>query len=415
MGWFLLGLIVGGTVVGYTTRDALSRLGDIEAQLTDVTYELQGLEGAVAGIPPRLNDVRIRLVKVADGIVDPVDAASRRGDESLYIGTRPGRIYRTTAGQKPELVLDLTPQVDDQNAKPGSGSEPGLLGMTFSPTGDRLYVTYTATWSRAERSVIWTLAEFGVEGNDIDASSTRTILTVRKVQAQHNGGAVRFGPDGYLYTSVGDGSPTVDRRRTGQDTTDLLGSILRIDPTSKTGRRPYAIPAGNPFVDNKGADEIWAFGVRNPWRFSFDRATGDLWIADPGHAQQEEIDVLRAADGGGKGANLGWSLVEGNARLHGEPPEDAVGPIYTYPHEDGYCAIIGGFVYRGSAIPALRGSYVFSDFCMGTVRALARTAEEVRVRSLGKGVTSPSSISEDSRGELYVVSLEGEVFRIAPA
>jgi len=413
MGWFLLGLIVGGVVVGYTTRDAISRLVDVESQLTEVTSKLQGVEGALAGIPPRLDEARIKLQRIGR-FVDPVEAAPRAGDEGLYVATRAGRVFRLVTGERPEPVLDLTKLVDDQNAKPGVGSEPGLLGITFSPSGDRLYVSYTATWSAAKKSVIWTLDELRVDDDGIDAPSRRTLITVRKQQAQHNGGALRFGPDGYLYTSIGDGQPSGDAIETGQDRSDLLGSILRIDPRPR-GSNEYSVPRDNPFVDDEGADEIWAFGLRNPWRFSFDRVTGDLWVADVGAKEAEEIDFLPSVSGRGRGANLGWSLVEGDLVLDGGPPSGYVAPIHSYQHDRNHCAIIGGFVYRGHAIPQLRGAYLYSDYCGGTLRAIARVGGGVADRSLRTTLRNPSSIAEDADGELYVLSLKGDVFRIVPA
>ncbi len=413
MGWFLLGLIVGGIVVGYTTRDAISRLEDVESKLNDVTSKLEGVEGALAGIPPRLDEARIKLQRIAK-FVDPVDAAPRAGDDALYVATRAGKVFRLMTGSDPELVLDLTRRVDDQDAKPGVGSEPGLLSITFSPTGDRLYVTYTARWSKAKKSVIWTLDELRVKDDEIDASSRHTLLSARKQQAQHNGGALRFGPDGRLYTSIGDGQPSGDAKKTGQDTSDLLGSILRIDPRPKGGK-PYSVPRDNPFVGSPGSDEIWAFGVRNPWRFSFDRVTGDLWVADVGQKEEEEIDFLSSRSGRGRGANLGWSLIEGDIVRTGSPPKGYVAPIRAYEHDRTHCAIIGGFVYRGRAIPQLRGAYLYSDYCGGTIRALARVGGGVADRSLEKTLRNPSSFAEDADGELYVLSLKGDVYRIVPA
>jgi glucose/arabinose dehydrogenase len=412
MGWFLLGLIVGGVVVGYTTRDAFSRLESVETRLADVTSTLEGVEGVLAAVPPRLDEARIKLERIGR-FIDPVDAATRGGDEAMYIATRPGRVFRLVEGRRPEQVLDITRRVDDLGVKVGVGWEAGLLGITFSPRGDRLYVTYTATWEKAKKSVIWKLDELQVSDDGIDSSSRRTLLSIRKKLAHHNGGVLRFGPDGYLYTSIGDAQPSGDNLKTGQDTTDLLASILRIDPRPSRGK-PYTIPRDNPLVGKKGSDEIWAFGVRNPWRISFDRATGDLWVADVGAKDAEEIDFLPSSRGRGRGANLGWALLEGDIERDGNTPKGYVAPIKTYKHDRAHCAIIGGFVYRGRAIPQLRGTYLYSDYCGGEIRGLARVDGDVVDRSLGS-MRNPSSFAEDEEGELLVLSIKGDVYRIVPA
>lgn len=414
--WFLLGLVVGVGAAGYWVQDPLERLETVEAELSDVRDQLSGIEGALTQLPTRLDDARIELRRVAD-LVDPVDAAPRFGDERLHVATRPGRIFRVdtrTVADEPELVLDISRDVDTQGAKRGLGGEAGLLALTFSPGGSHLYVTYTGPGSPDEESVEWKLAEFRMEDDKAVRGSGRTLLAVRKRYPHHNGGDIAFGPDGYLYTSIGDGSPFRDLLDTGQDPDDLLGSLMRIDPTPSRGR-PYSIPPDNPFADSGGAPEVWAFGLRNPWRFEFDRVTGDLWIGDVGDHEEEEIDKLAAADGTGRGANLGWSLVEGT-HLRGEAePDDHVEPVHAYKRRRPYCALIGGFVYRGSAIPPLRGAYVYSDYCDGTLRALAVDDEDVADRSLEIGVETPSSFAQDKDGELYVISLKGGVYRLEAA
>lgn len=416
--WFLFGLAVGVAAAAYWARNPLDRLETVESQLHTVRAQLRSVEGSLARRPARLKDVDVSLRRVAR-VVDPVDATSRPGEDGLYIGTRPGRIFKIDTSRPsstPELVLDISKSVDTQKARAGTGGEAGLLAFTFSPDGDFLYVTFTAPWRKESReSVIWTLVEFRMRSDGVDVSSLRRLLSVRKSKPHHNGGAVHFGPDGYLYTSVGDGWPFGDELKTGQDPSDLLGNIIRIDPRPSDDR-PYTIPGDNPFVGGGGRPEIWAYGLRNPWRFSFDRITGDLWVADVGDHEEEEIDLLEAARGGGRGANLGWSIFEGtNVRLEQPTPERYVAPVHTYRRRKPFCAIIGGFVYRGSAVPSLRGAYLFSDYCDGTLRALAANGDEVADRSLGVQVATPSSIAEDDAGELYVISLQGEVFRIDAA
>jgi glucose/arabinose dehydrogenase len=221
---------------------------------------------------------------------------------------------------------------------------------------------------------------------------------------------------------MGDGGGGGDPEQTGQDPADLLGSILRIDPDvapeDETGIA-YAIPNGNPFVPGGGAPEVWAFGLRNPWRFSFDRRTGDLWIGDVGQDAVEEIDLLLATDGSnaGRGANLGWPVMEGDRPFAGsEPPAGAVAPIFTYGRSDGACSVVGGYVYRGTRVASLAGIYVFADHCEGRLRGITQRDGALREQAvLGPVVEQPSAFGEDAEGELYVLSLTGPVYRIVTA
>ena len=257
----------------------------------------------------------------------------------------------------------------------------------------------------------------------VSSGSRRELLVIDDFAPNHNGGNVTFGPDGFLYWGMGDGGGAGDPTATGQNPGDLLGSLLRIDPDVAPEERDagatYSIPDGNPFRNGGGAPEVWAWGLRNPWRFSFDRATGDLWIADVGQGDIEEIDFLPAqgGTGAGRGANLGWSAVEGDSPFNqGAAPEGAIGPIFSYGHDGGKCSITGGYVYRGAAIPALAGIYVYADFCGGELRGVAQQDGAVDSEgSLDQVVAFPSSFGQDSDGELYVLSLEGPVYRIVPA
>lgn len=414
--WLLLGVLIGAGLAGAVARGPMARLTDVEREVSALRDQLRGVEGTIAGLPARIEDARVSLHRVAR-VVDPVDAAARPGSHGLFIGTRPGRIFwvdPANTSRPPTLVLDISKDVDTQRAKRGLGGEAGLLALTFSPDGDRLYVTYTGPGSKSKTSVAWTLVEFRMRGTDVDDASRRQLLSVRKQYPHHNAGDLAFGPDGYLYTAIGDGAPYGDLLSTGQEPTDLLGSILRLDPRPGDGR-PYSIPPDNPFVDGDGAPEVWAYGVRNPWRLAFDRVTGDLWVADVGDREEEEINVLRAAEGGGRGVNLGWSVVEGTFLRGDEEPDDHVAPVHAYKRRRPHCAIIGGFVYRGSAIPALRGAYLFSDYCAGDVRALRIDDADVTSRSLDVDVETPSSFAEGPDGEVYVISLKGGVYRIEAA
>jgi glucose/arabinose dehydrogenase len=232
--------------------------------------------------------------------------------------------------------------------------------------------------------------------------------------SNHNGGALVFGPDRYLYISTGDGGGGGDPRGNGQKLDTLLGKILRIDVDGSGDSRPYGIPADNPFLDRAGAQpEIWVTGLRNPWRISFDRATGDLWIGDVGQGAYEEIDVVRAGSGGGQ--NFGWNMTEGfHCYPSGEPcaPDGLTPPVTEYDHGFG-CSVTGGFVYRG-AYPALVGGYLFADYCSGNVWLIDAAAEEVRdPRLVLESGRSISSFGEDQSGELYATDLgAGELLRV---
>ena len=230
--------------------------------------------------------------------------------------------------------------------------------------------------------------------------------------SNHNGGNLVFGPDGYLYIGLGDGGSGGDPHGNAQSLGTLLGKMLRIDPRP-SGDSPYGIPPDNPFVDTQGARaEIWAYGLRNPWRYSFDRSTGDLWIGDVGQSAWEEVDRQPASSDGGE--NYGWNVREGSHPYADGSAPDAVDPVYDYPHSDGGCVVTGGYVYRGAAIPDLVGAYVFADFCLGTLEVLRHDGDTAVVTDLGPTVQAVSSFGEDAAGELYVLSLAGGVYRVVP-
>jgi glucose/arabinose dehydrogenase len=251
-----------------------------------------------------------------------------------------------------------------------------------------------------------------MDGQRADPGSERSLLHFEDPFPNHNGGQLAFGPDRRLYIAFGDGGSGGDPLGNGQSLGTLFGKILRIDPRP-AGGRPYGVPPDNPFVGRDGArPEIWDYGLRNPWRFSFDAATGDLWIGDVGQNAYEEIDHEPAGEGG---RNYGWNRREGlHAYNGGDRPDGAVDPVIEYSHASG-CTVIGGFVYRGRRISGLQGAYLYGDYCAGWVRAArapgGRIAEE---RDLGLQVPSLSSFGADANGELYALSLGGDVYRIAP-
>jgi glucose/arabinose dehydrogenase len=347
---------------------------------------------------PDLVDARIRLVPVAQ-LEQPVAMAVRAGDRALYVAEKVGRVVAISPGSDPRVVLDLTNRVS-------LGSEQGLLGLAFSPGGRYLYVDFTDTEGDTH------VAEFAFDDDGADPASERLVLFVQQPFSNHNGGALAFGPDGYLYVALGDGGSAGDPMGNAQSLSTLLGKLLRISPRPSGGER-YAIPSDNPFVGRAGArPEIWAYGLRNPWRFSFDAVTGDLWIGDVGQNGWEEIDLEPAGSHGG--SNFGWDRLEGTHPFEGGSAPGSVPPVFEYPNGDGSCAVTGGYLYRGALIPALAGAYVFADYCRGRLEAFVpRNGRTRQVRLLGPRVDALASFGEDARGELYVLSLAGTVSRIA--
>jgi glucose/arabinose dehydrogenase len=324
--------------------------------------------------------------------------AVRSGDTALYVAEKEGRVMAIREGRvDSQPVLDLSGEVS-------SGSEQGLLGLAFSPDGRFLYVNYTDV--DGDTNVV----EYGMSGGR--ARGARRLLRIDQPFSNHNGGNLVFGPDGYLYIGMGDGGSQGDPMQNGQNLDALLAKMLRIVPRP-SGGRPYGIPPDNPFIDRPEArPEVWAYGLRNPWRYTFDRETGDMWIGDVGGSEREEIDIERAGAQGGR--NYGWSLMEGTVRLSENLPSPLVEPVFEYETgSGGTCAIVGGYVYRGAAIPALHGAYLFSDYCAGQIRALREQSGKVlQHRALGVEVDGLASFGEDQDGELYVLSLGGEVYKI---
>ena len=340
---------------------------------------------------------------------EPIDLVFRPGvTDRAYLAERAGvvRDLDLATGES-TAVLDITDETT-------TDSERGLLGLVVAPDGGHLYVSST-NLDGDSRVVEYAIADDGA----LDETSARTVLALDQPFPNHNGGHLVFGPDGLLYIGLGDGGAAGDPLEAGQDRGQLLGSILRIDPAGIDGSA-YAIPADNPFVGEEGArPEVWLKGVRNPWRFSFDRATGDLWVGDVGQDEIEEIDHLPAdADGlnAGRGLNLGWNAMEGDQPYDdGVEPEDHTPPVFTYTHAEGGCSVTGGFVYRGSTIPELFGAYLYADYCAGDLRALAVTdGAVVDDATIADPVDGPVSFAQGPGDELYLLAQSGPLLEIVP-
>jgi glucose/arabinose dehydrogenase len=334
-----------------------------------------------------------------------------------YAPDQSGRLFvvekRGTIAILRDGARDATPFLDIADMITASGSEQGLLGLAFHPDyakNGRFFVYYTA--SNGDN----TLARYQVSSNpDVaDPASGVVLFAVEDPAPNHNGGMLAFGPDGFLYAGLGDGGSGGDPWGNGQNRSALLGKLLRLDVG---GDEPYTIPADNPWA--KGTDqarpEIWAYGLRNPWRFSFDRATGDLYIGDVGQNAYEEIDFQPAGSAGGQ--NYGWNTREAAHCFRATEcsAADMIDPIGEYAHDEG-CSVTGGYVYRGAASPSLQGQYIFGDYCSGRIWSLSRDAAgKWQQRKLLDSGLSISSFAEDAAGELYVIDLGGTLYRVTAA
>jgi glucose/arabinose dehydrogenase len=353
------------------------------------------------------------LVEVASGFNRPL-YLTNAGDGSgrLFVVEQSGKIWvlNSTTGVN-SVFLDVSNLIS-REALGSAYSERGLLGLAFSPdykTNGIFFIDYT---DQNGNSV---LARYHVSADDpnkADPSSATQLLYVQQPYANHNGGNLVFGPDGYLYVGFGDGGSAGDPQGNGQNPGTLLGTILRLDVSGTDG---YAVPPSNPFAGSSTArPEIWAWGLRNPWRFSFDRTTGDLYIGDVGQNNWEEVDFQPASSTGGQ--NYGWNAYEGTHVYSGQPAaSDVVMPILEYDHGGGRCSITGGYVYRGQQIPGLQGYYLYGDWCAGTIWAAQRDSAGnwSTVVSLQSG-RQISSFGQDEAGELYVVDYGGAVLRLEP-
>lgn len=358
------------------------------------------------GTAPRVDlaTVAIRLEPAFAGLTQPLFLTHAGDGSGRVFVVEQGGVVRVARGGSlmEDPFLDVSSLVT-------AGGERGLLGLAFAPDFEesgRVYVDYTD--ANGDTVVARYVVERGLGADRVDPSSAEVLLRVVQPFANHNGGHVAFGPDGFLYVALGDGGSGGDPGNRAQDRGELLGKILRVDVA---GARATA-PSSNPFVGRDGADEVWALGLRNPWRFSFDRESGDLWIGDVGQGDAEEINFEAA--GGSGGRNYGWNVWEGSKRFRpGSTNGDATFPVAEYSQDGGHCAVTGGYVYRGNAVPALRGVYLYADYCSGTVWGLAPDRGEWVTRTLLTTEHRISSFGEDEAGELYVVDHTGRVMRVA--
>ena len=352
---------------------------------------------------------RVELQQVVTGLNRPV-AITHAGDNRLFITLQGGQIVihdGTSLLQPP--FLDIAALIGD------SSGEKGLLGLAFHPRYSEngfFFVNYTDT---SGNTVIARYSVSSVNANRADPGSARIILRIDQPYPNHNGGQLVFGPDRYLYIGMGDGGSAGDPGNRSQNMNELLGKMLRIDVDAAS---PYAVPASNPFVNRPGVrGEIWASGLRNPWRFSFDRNTGDLYIADVGQGAREEINFVSAASIGGE--NYGWRLMEGSrCYVPGtgcNPDGSLVLPIIEYDHSVG-CSVTGGYVYRGAQHPRLQGLYIYGDYCTGVIWGASRDAAgRWSSRVLVDTPHQISTFGEDLAGELYVArhhTTAGTIYRI---
>lgn len=353
---------------------------------------------------------QVELELVVNGLTAPVDV-THAGDGRLFVLERPGRIriVDTSGRLLTQPFLDLTDRVL------AAAGEQGLLGLAFHPqysTNGRFYVFYTAGTGNGTLR----LSRFNVTSNPNVASNSETILwSLAKPFQNHNGGDLDFGPDGYLYFAPGDGGGAGDPGNHAQNMGSAFGKVLRIDVNGTS----YTVPPTNPFVGVAGVlPEIWASGLRNPWRFGFDRLNGDLWIGDVGQGEREEVDRWPA--GNNSGPNFGWRCYEGALPYETsgcQPQASYVSPVIDHPQSDGWCSVIGGRVYRGSLYPSFQGKYIYSDFCHGRVHALQPNGNSWTAQTLiASGSQGVSAIGEDANGEIYFCNMtQGSLYHLIDA
>lgn len=350
----------------------------------------------------------IKLSLIATGLTAPtgITATPNAADKRLFALEQAGVIQIITS----EGTLEAKPFLDIKN-RVLTGGEMGLLGLTFHPEYKKngyFYVNYIDK----EQNTVIARYKISANANEADPESEKVLFKVKQPYSNHNGGDLAFGPDGFLYASLGDGGSAGDPENRAQDKGNFLGKILRLDVDKGD---PYEIPTSNPFVDEAGTKpEIWALGLRNPWRISFDKQTGDLYIADVGQGTIEEIDVQKASSKGGE--NYGWRCYEGNNAFNTDEcltAKDYVAPVAEYNHEDGRCSVTGGYVYRGKSYPALAGKYFYGDYCNGQLFYLSQKDGEWTQTMATKTPYSISAFGQGSDGELYLADFKtGSVYKL---
>ena len=384
------------------TRAATATTQAHPAVQSTIATEATSLPRPMLDAPNRTFEIDLTPI-VQGGLTRPT-YLTHSGDDRLFVVEQSGRIRIVKAGQLLEQpFLDIMDKVTTD------GNEQGLLSVAFHPdykTNGQFFVNYTRQKDGATVIERYTVSKD--DPDRADAQSGKVILVIAQPEQNHNGGLVKFGPDGYLYIGMGDGGGQGDQHGAignGQDRNSLLGKLLRIDVTNQD---TYAIPKDNPFNT-----EVWAYGLRNPWRFSFDRDTRDLYIADVGQNTYEEVNVQAASSAGGE--NYGWRIMEG---LHCYNPQEGcdqaglVLPVAEYNHADGGCSITGGYAYRGAQYPVLNGAYFFGDYCSGIIWSLQRDGDHWQMAKRLESGVRISSFGEDENGELYVVDHGGAVYQL---
>jgi glucose/arabinose dehydrogenase len=367
---------------------------------------------APPGAPP---GIALRLEQINIGLTFPLFLTTAPGDTLRLFVVEKGGVIKVVDRASNALIgtfLNISGLVS-------TGGEQGLLGLAFDPqyvVNRRFYISYTGVNGN---SVIARYLRDPLNPNVALGAADQIIMTVAQPFANHNGGMIAFGPDNYLYIGLGDGGSGGDPFNNGQNTGVLLGKLLRID-VSQAAPEPYGIPSDNPCVGQADArEEIWSIGLRNPWRYSFDRQSGDLYVADVGQSAREEVNVSTSAGGAGRGTNYGWRIMEGTLCFSPSTMCSTAGlalPAVDYAHVGGACSITGGYTYRGGAIPALQGTYFYADFCAGFVRSFRLVNGQVTEHAdwpvlAGGNITS---FGEDAAGELYIMTSQGGLFRIVP-
>lgn len=452
----IVALVVGLTAVACSSPNSSENGSSAEVTTTSSIID--------PGNGPTSISQTIRTDEIASGFDQPTAMINRPMRNQLWVAERPGRVRIITVDTEWNLETGLTVRggydtapfpVIDISGDVSTQGERGLLGIAFSTDAKTLFLDYVntkgeivvASWNvtdpappppttlppapaapstlpgqttttRRTASTTTTTIPQTLPPPIVDLASRKVLLTIPRSDGNiDNGGQLALGRDGYLYIGVGDAGKAGDPKANAQNPESLLGKILRIDPALPNINGPYAIPPTNPFANGGGAPQVWMLGVRNPLRFSFDRANGDLWIGDPGENKFEEIDWLPASSGAGRGANLGWPWKEGTSSLvDTDVPKGLVDPVLVYNNVEGRtCSVVGGYVYRGSAMPGLQGVYLYSDYCSGSIRGLLQRKRQVLDdKAIGASLPPNQLVAfgQDDQGELYVVSSAGSISKL---